>query len=73
MTELGLRFKGSLHKHVHALADSGHLQIAAGQPIEAIPGEYTLNLTEFLLGPNRFALRVQGALMGQLHTYPWAW
>ncbi|HEC19467.1 MAG TPA: transcriptional repressor LexA [Gammaproteobacteria bacterium] len=38
-------------------------RIAAGQPIQAIPDEQTLNLTEFLLGPNRFALRVQGDSM----------
>ncbi|MBL1277988.1 MAG: transcriptional repressor LexA [Ectothiorhodospiraceae bacterium] len=38
-------------------------RIAAGQPIVAIPDEETLNLTEFLLGPNRFALRVQGDSM----------
>jgi repressor LexA len=38
-------------------------RIAAGRPIEAIPDEDTLNLTEFLLGPNRFALRVQGDSM----------
>lgn len=38
-------------------------RIAAGQPIEAIPDEETLNLTDFLLGPNRFALRVQGDSM----------
>ena len=38
-------------------------RIAAGQPIEAIPDEDTLNLTDFLLGPNRFALRVQGDSM----------
>jgi len=88
--ELGLRSKGSLRKHVQALADAGYLQvapgqhrgirltpqgeaslrslpllgrIAAGQPIEAIPGEDTLNLSEFLLGPDRFALRVQGDSM----------
>ena len=90
VTGLGLRSKGSLHKHVQALADAGYLhiasgqhrgiqltqqaeaqmhslpllgRIAAGQPIEAIPGEDTLNLTEFLLGPDRFALRVQGDSM----------
>lgn len=89
-TSLDLRSKGSLHKHVQALADAGFLRIApgktrglqltrqaheqlhtlpllgriaAGQPIEAIPGEDTLNLTEFLLGPDRFALRVQGDSM----------
>jgi repressor LexA len=38
-------------------------RIAAGCPIEAIPGQDTLNLAEFLLGPDRFALRVQGDSM----------
>lgn len=38
-------------------------RIAAGQPIEAIPDEQTLNLAEFLLGPNRYALRVFGDSM----------
>lgn len=38
-------------------------RIAAGQPIEAIPGEENLNLSEFLLGPNRYALRVVGDSM----------
>lgn len=47
--------------------DNGSLpllgRIAAGQPIEAIPGEDTLNLSDFLLGPNRYALRVVGDSM----------
>lgn len=47
--------------------ESGNLpllgRIAAGQPIEAIPGEDTLNLADFLLGPNRYALRVVGESM----------
>ena len=38
-------------------------RIAAGLPIEAIPGEEELNLSDFLLGPNRYALRVQGDSM----------
>ncbi len=38
-------------------------RIAAGQPIEAIPGEETLDLSEFLLGPRRYALRVVGDSM----------
>ncbi len=38
-------------------------RIAAGQPIEAIPDQDTLNLADFLLGPNRFALQVQGDSM----------
>lgn len=38
-------------------------RIAAGRPIEAIPGRDALNIAEFLLGPDRFALRVQGDSM----------
>lgn len=38
-------------------------RIAAGQPIAAIPGEDTINLADFLLGPSRYALRVQGDSM----------
>lgn len=38
-------------------------RIAAGQPIEAIHGEDTLNLSDFLLGPRRYALRVLGDSM----------
>lgn len=38
-------------------------KIAAGQPIEAIPGQDRIDLSEFLLGPNRFVLRVQGDSM----------
>ncbi len=38
-------------------------RIAAGRPIEAIPDEQTMNLAEFLLGPNRYALRVFGDSM----------
>jgi len=38
-------------------------RIAAGHPIEAIPGEDTLNLSDFLLGPRRYALRVVGESM----------
>lgn len=38
-------------------------KIAAGQPIEAIPGEDEINLADFFMGPDRFALRVQGSSM----------
>ncbi len=38
-------------------------RIAAGRPIEAIADEQTLNLADFLLGPNRYALRVFGDSM----------
>lgn len=38
-------------------------RIAAGQPIEAIPGRDTLDLATFLLGPDRYALQVRGDSM----------
>lgn len=38
-------------------------RIAAGQPIEAIPDQDCLNLADFLLGPDRFALQVVGESM----------
>lgn len=38
-------------------------KIAAGKPIEAIPDQTTINLADFFLGPNRFALKVQGESM----------
>ena len=37
--------------------------IAAGQPIEAIVDEDEINLSDFFMGPNRFALKVQGSSM----------
>ncbi|RMG31245.1 MAG: transcriptional repressor LexA [Gammaproteobacteria bacterium] len=85
---LGIRSRGTVHRHVQALVAAGHLRripgrkrglalvrglehpalpllgrIAAGRPIEAIPDEDRLDLAEFLLGPGRFALRVQGDSM----------
>lgn len=56
------------------LIDSGHLhhgektlpllgRIAAGQPIEAIPGHDRIDLAEFFIGENRFVLKVQGESM----------
>jgi len=38
-------------------------RIAAGQPIEAIPGQDEVNLAEFFMGTNRFLLKVQGDSM----------
>jgi repressor LexA len=38
-------------------------KIAAGQPIEAIPDQEHIDLAEFLIGPNRFVLKVQGDSM----------
>jgi len=37
--------------------------ISACQPIEAIPGHDEINLTDFFMGPDRFALKVQGESM----------
>jgi repressor LexA len=38
-------------------------RIAAGQPIEAIPGEDEIDLSEFFVNANRFVLRVSGDSM----------
>lgn len=38
-------------------------RIAAGQPIEAIRGEETFDLSNFVVGSNRYALRVKGDSM----------
>ncbi|MGE5241738.1 MAG: transcriptional repressor LexA [Bacteroidota bacterium] len=38
-------------------------RIAAGRPIEAIPGEDEIDLAEFFVNGNRFVLRVQGDSM----------
>ena len=57
----GIELTRFAEQQLHSLPLLG--RIAAGQPIEAIPGEDTLNLTEFLLGPDRFALRVTGDSM----------
>jgi repressor LexA len=60
---LGVSSKGSMHKQVQALAIPLLGRIAAGHPIEAIPDQENLNIAEFLLGPGRFALLVQGDSM----------
>ena len=38
-------------------------KIAAGLPIEAIPGQDEIDMADFLMGPGRFALKVQGTSM----------
>jgi len=38
-------------------------RIVAGQPLEAIPDEQTVDLSEFFVGSGRFVLRVQGDSM----------
>ena len=88
---LGIRSRGTVHRHVQALSKAGRIElvpgrkrgirlaqpndvddasslplvgrIAAGQPIEAILDQDRLNLADFLLGPDRFALQVVGDSM----------
>lgn len=57
----GIRLTGEAAEGLLELPLLG--RIAAGRPIEAIPGRDTLNLADFLLGPDRFALQVQGDSM----------
>jgi repressor LexA len=38
-------------------------RIAAGKPIEAIPDQETVNLTDFVMGQNRYCLLVMGDSM----------
>lgn len=38
-------------------------RIVAGQPLEAIPDQATIDLGQFFMGPGRFVLRVQGDSM----------
>jgi repressor LexA len=45
-------------------------RIAAGQPIEAIPGHDSIDLGEFFMGPDRFVLRVQGDSMIEAGILP---
>lgn len=87
---IGIRSKGTAHRHVQALAEAGSLRlipgrkrgieltdethgpmlklpllgrIAAGRPIEAITDRESLNLADYLLGPDRYALQVKGDSM----------
>ena len=60
----GIRLTGDLSEHTAAEFTLPLLgKIAAGQPIEAIPDQNTLNLADFFMGPNRFVLKVQGDSM----------
>lgn len=38
-------------------------RIAAGRPIEAIPGHDEINIADMLLGPDRYALQIEGDSM----------
>ena len=87
---IGIRSKGTAHRHVQALAEAGYLRlihgrkrgielvdeprdrllklpllgrIAAGRPIEAIADQESLNLADYLLGHDRYALQVTGDSM----------
>lgn len=57
----GIRLVGEVAESLLELPLAG--RIAAGRPIEAIPGRDTLNLADFFLGPDRFALQVRGDSM----------
>jgi repressor LexA len=58
----GVRLKGRAHQAPsYTLPLLG--RIAAGQPIEAIPGEDEIDLSEFFVNGNRFVLRVAGDSM----------
>jgi repressor LexA len=54
----GIRLKGAAAGRLPFLG-----RIAAGRPIEAVPGEEEIDLAAFFLGPNRFVLRVLGDSM----------
>lgn len=56
-----LRLTGERSKRSLTLPLAG--RIAAGNPIEAIPGEEELDLDSLFEGPDRFALRVKGDSM----------
>jgi len=57
----GVRLKGRSSRRSTVLPVLG--RIAAGLPIEAIPDETEIDLSGFLVGPNRFVLRVSGDSM----------
>jgi repressor LexA len=86
---LGIKSKGTLHRHVRALIEKGYLQegeggwrgialivpskrplvfpllgrIAAGRPIEAIPGQGEIDLASLLGGSDTYVLKVVGDSM----------
>jgi len=57
----GIRLANEPHSHSTTLPLAG--RIAAGQPIEAIPGEEHLDLAELFVGENRYALQIKGDSM----------
>lgn len=59
----GLQLAESSNSESHALTLPLLGKIAAGLPIEAIPGQDEINLADFFVGPGRFALKVQGSSM----------
>lgn len=56
-----IRLTGEQSRHSLTLPLAG--RIAAGRPIEAIPGEEELDIQALFAGPNRYVLRVKGDSM----------
>jgi repressor LexA len=59
----GIRLAGAAAPPPEALELPLLGRIVAGQPLEAIPDEATVDLGQFFVGPGRFVLRVQGDSM----------
>ena len=59
----GIRLSGTLDSESRPATLPVLGRIAAGLPIEAIPGTDEIDLTEFFIGPGRFVLRVSGDSM----------
>ncbi len=57
----GVRLTGENDRRLTILPLQG--RIAAGRPIEAIPGQREVNFSELLLGPDRYVLEVSGDSM----------
>lgn len=57
----GVRLTGENDRRLTILPLQG--RIAAGRPIEAIPGQREINFSELLLGPDRYVLEVSGDSM----------
>lgn len=59
----GIRLTGENDRRLTILPLQG--RIAAGRPIEAIPGQREVNFSELLLGPDRYVLEVSGDSMNE--------
>jgi len=63
----GLRLTDQAEENLFSIPFLG--RIAAGQPIEAVPDQSSINLVETLLKPNRYALEVKGESMIEAGIY----